>query len=629
MKLVKILFFILLTSKLGYSQVLSPTVVMIPTSQGDSLEADLYLPNLTDTFPTILIQTPYGKFLYRLGLPLGIGSNISTSNYAFVVLDWRGRFTNFSKANSSVDEGEDGYDVVEWIASQSWSNDKIGTWGPSALANVQFKTAKYKPPHLVCGVPMVGSPQFFYQDYYPGGAIKTEYVEQLDGLGYGISGTLVANPFYNLVWSLSEANSVYPSDIEIPMLHVGGWFDHNTNATIFQFDTCTALSPLPSGQKHHLLLGPWAHGGNGSAYVGSTNQGDLSFPLAAGINDTLANKFFDYHLRGIQNGWNNEPPVMYFQMGDNQWLTDTEFPPNYITNQTWYLQTNNTISQTTPSANNFSYQYDPTNPSPTIGGATLRNDLLQGPYDQKDSVESRSDHVIFSTDTLTSDLKLKGKIIINLYVSSDKKDTDFGIRLTDVYPDGRSILLNEGNIRMRFRNGFTTSDTASMIPGNVYPVQIELPNIAQTFKVGHQLRIIITSSNYPKRNRNMNNGEHDMYPGNSLDSVFNPEIANNTIYVGGSYQSHLVLPVDLTSTIIYDKEFDKTNIILSPNPATDFITANAKNTIITKLTLFNLEGKLIKSSNKSIISVIDIPNGTYMLKCDTENGSTTKKIIIN
>jgi predicted acyl esterase len=621
----KLLFILLISiSFAGTSQaLLTPSTIMIPTSNGDSLEADLYLPNLTDTFPTILIQTPYGKYLHRSGLPLGVGINIASSNYAFVVLDWRGRFTNLAKANASIGTGEDGYDVVEWIATQTWSNEKIGTWGPSALGNVQFETAKNQPPNLTCAMPMVASPHFYYDDYFSGGAVKTEYIDQLDGLGYGIGAVVLANPFFNPTWNFLQNNSVYPADIQVPMLMVGGWFDHNTAASFFQFDTCTKLSPLPIGQKHHLLMGPWTHGGNGTANVGTIAQGELTFSNANG-SDSIGNLFFDYYLRDIQNGWNTKLPLMYYQMGDNQWIEETVWPPTYTTNENWYLQSDNSITSTISIANNFSYNYDPLNPSPTQGGSTLRTDLLQGPYDQTDSVELRSDNVIFSTATLTSDLKIKGKIKVKLYVSSDKKDTDFHIRLTDVYPSGESILLNESNKRMRFRNGYATSDTASMIPGTVYPIEIDLPHIGQTFKSGHKLRVVITSSNYPKHNRNMNNGVGNMYPGNNPDSVFNPQIANNTIYVGGSNTSHLVLPVDNTNTSI--NEYEINNIKIYPNPTTNFITISSED-IIENIILYSINGEKLVEVKSNTISLKKYPKGSYFLEVETAKGVTTKKIV--
>jgi len=201
-----------------YSQLLSPQQFMFPTSQGDSLEVDVYLPNSTGSFPVILIQTPYGKNSFRLGLPLGVVRNLSASNYAFVILDWRGRFSNASKALPGVGIGEDGYDLVEWIASQSWSTGKIGTWGPSALGNVQFETAKKRPPHLTCAVPLVAAPHYSFEHYYTGGAARTELIEQIDNLGFGVSSTVSANPYYNATWAAIEGLSIYPDSIQIPML---------------------------------------------------------------------------------------------------------------------------------------------------------------------------------------------------------------------------------------------------------------------------------------------------------------------------------------------------------------------------------------------------------------------------
>ena len=182
---------------IAQSQVLVPQQVMFPTSQGDSLEVDVYLPNSTSSFPVILIQTPYGKNRFRLGLPLGIQRNLSSSNYAVVIMDWRGRFSNLSKAIPGLGTGQDGYDLVEWIASQSWSTGKIGTWGPSALGSVQFETAKKQPPHLTCAVPLVAAPHFMYEHYYTGGAARTELIDQLDILGFGITSTISNNPYYN------------------------------------------------------------------------------------------------------------------------------------------------------------------------------------------------------------------------------------------------------------------------------------------------------------------------------------------------------------------------------------------------------------------------------------------------
>ncbi len=607
------------------AQLLTPQKMMFPTSHGDSLEIDVYLPNNTGTFPVILIQTPYGKNSYRNGLPLGIKKNLSTSKYAFVILDWRGRFANLSKFNASIKTGEDGYDLVEWIAIQSWCTGKIGTWGPSALGNVQFETAKKRPPSLTCAVPQVASPQFFYEDYYAGGSARVAYLKQLDNLGFGITSTVMAHPYYDFLWAASESATVYPDSIEIPMLMIGGWYDHNTDAILFQFDTCTKNSPLPTGTKHHLLMGPWVHGGSGSAYVGSANQGQLTYPNAAGASDTVALQFFDYYLRNINNGWNNKKPVMYYQMGDDQWLEDTQWPVSYTTNTNYYLHSDGNLKTTQSTSDSLTFSYNPNSPSPTVGGATLSTSLNQGPYNQVPAVESRFDLLTFETPTLTQDLKVKGKIGVNFFISSDKKDTDVAIRVTDVYPDGRSMLLIDGIQRMRFRNGYRVTDTAFMVPGTVYPVSVELPNTAITFKTGHKLRIVVTSSNYPMYNRNMNNGG-EMYPGSNVDSVLNPQFVINKIHVGSAYPSHLVLPVDNTNTSLSENELFKLN--LYPNPAQDILFIESEE-LIKSIKIVDLAGKIvtIKNNSKSKLNINQLKSGLYVIILESEKGIVTKRFI--
>ncbi|MEN9002504.1 MAG: CocE/NonD family hydrolase [Flavobacteriales bacterium] len=609
----------------AHSQLLTPLQLMFPTSNGDNLEIDVYLPNATGSFPVILIQTPYGKNNFRNGLPLGIRRNLSASNYAFVILDWRGRFSNLSKFNPSIERGQDGYDLVEWIATQTWSSGKIGTWGPSALGNVQFETAKKQPPHLVCANPQVASPQFYYNKYYAGGAARTAQLKQLDALGFGISAIVGANPYYNLTWSIDESSTLYPDSINVPMLMTGGWYDHNTEAILFQFDTCNKRSTLPAGTKHHLLMGPWVHGGSGAAYVGSANQGQLTYNNAAGVSDSIALEFFDYHLRNINNGWDTKKAVMYYQMGDDQWLEDSQFPVSYTTPTNYYLQNDFSLKTSNSVAGNWPFSYNPTSPSPTVGGATLSTTLDQGPYDQVPSVESRFDLLTFSTPTLTQDLKIKGKIEANFFVSSDKKDTDVAVRITDVYPDGRSMLMLDGIQRMRFRNGYRVSDTSFLDSGVVYPVSIELPSTAITIKAGHQLRVIVTASNYPQYNRNMNNGE-EMYPGNNLDSVHNPQFVVNHIHVGGTNASHLVLPVDNTNTSLAERK-KSFKVSVFPNPSNGIINIETQEELIS-ISLFSVSGKeLINTGVTNKINVSNLASGVYILRFVSQNGVVEKKIV--
>lgn len=612
---------------------LTPIIDSIPMSDGEKLAADIYIPSGMSSGPVILIQTPYNRVFYHLSLPLLVGLNIDASNYIFVIVDWRGFYGSAGAAysgNPSI--GEDGYDVVEWIAQQAWSNGKIGTWGPSALGRVQFQTEKENPPHLVCICPLVAGPQYEYTEYFPGGVLRTEYVEQLDALGYGISPVLMAHPLHDFVWTFSESANFYPDSIRVPCFMIGGWYDHTIEQMLPFFNGIRTLSPINVRDKHRLLMGPWCHGGSGQAQVGSVPQGELSYPNSAHWNDSLAILFFDFYLRNINNGWDQTPFIQYYQMGENNWNNSAVWPPTGMTGTNFYFHQNGIINNVAPTntTDALSYNYNPNDPSPTVGGPTLRSDLDQGPYDQTTLVESRNDILVFSTEVLSHDVVVKGSATVHLKISSDRKDTDFAIRLTDVYPDGRSMLVNDGVFRMRFRNGYSSSDTAALIPGTIYDCSISLPNTCITFLAGHKIRVDVTSSNYPRFNRNMNtNGI--MYPGNSLDSLVNPLIANNTVYLNSTNFSYITLPQSGFNGV-HELQISDYGFQLYPNPATDDITVSFKKNISGTVSLCDLQGRIILtqviSGTENSISLKDISAGIYFVKAQSELGFEIKKIVI-
>lgn len=560
---------------LQVSAQLNPQFDSIAMRDGRKLAITRYHPASCSQCPTILIQTPYNRLAYNIiGLPLNIGYNINSSAYNVVIMDWRGFYGSAGTAYAgSPTRGEDGYDAVQWIAAQSWSDGQVGTWGPSALGRVQYLTAKENPPNLVCIVPLVAGPQYSYQEYYPGGVLRTEYVEQLDNLGFGTSALVLSVPYYNLLWSITESGNYYPDSIQVPALMIGGWYDHNVEVMLDFFAGIRSSSPLAVRDQHRLLMGPWTHGGSGAATVGSSVQGQLTYPNSAEWNDSLALLFFDYHLRGINNGWNSTPYITYYQMGENTWQTSSSWPPAGLSNYTFYLHNDGSLNTVMPggTAASLSYSYHPLDPSPTVGGPTLRPDLDQGPYDQAPLVESRNDILVHTTAPLLYDAVLKGQAQVHLRVSSDKKDTDFAVRLTDVYPDGRSMLVADGIARMRFRNGYTTADTASMVPGTVYDCILEFPHTAITFLAGHKIRLDITSSNYPRYNRNDNSGGV-MYPGMNGDSLANPQTAQNTVYMNSIHPSYIVLPLEsfLDATDEPQELFETVDVF--PNPATSQVT---------------------------------------------------------
>ncbi|HOY31284.1 MAG TPA: CocE/NonD family hydrolase [Bacteroidales bacterium] len=604
---------------------------------GKRLAVDIYVPDNGggNSYPVILVQTPYNRLLFRTyGLPI-IGNNIAASAYVMVIADWRCFYGSAAACSGNYDRANDGYDLVEWIAAQPWCNSKVGTWGPSALGRIQYMTARKRPPHLVCAIPLVAGPQYSYAEYYPGGVYRTEYVQQLDALGFGVSSTLLAHQTYDILWSYSEAVNFYPDSINIPVFMIGGWYDHNINVMMDFFAGLRQSSFTAVRDKHRLLIGPWTHGGHGNAGVGGVTQGELTYPGAAGWSDSLALSFFDYYLRSVPNNWNLTPYIQYFQMGENTWQSSADWPPAGVNEHTLYFQNDGGITEVLP-VNAGAYRtflYDPYDPSPTIGGPTLRADLLQGPYDQASQVESRSDILVFTTNVLTDNVIMKGKAQIHLFVSSDRKDTDFAVRLTDVYPDDRSMIISDGIIRMRFRDGYAAADTSLMIPGNVYEANIELPDVAMTFLAGHKIRVDISSSDYPRFDCNLNNGGPMYMAGDTL-------VPTNRIYVASDYASCIKLPVNGFFTAVAESNgIIVPSFYICPNPAVDFMNVEFTNTPDKNahMDIYDVNGKNIFSKKYTVgelnKKMLHIPlngfsEGIYLVTIQTTGEQYSRKVII-
>ena len=432
-------------------------VVQIPMRDGQSLTADVYLPKGGGKYPVVLIQTPYNKDPMRpswLGEGRwGANSLFTDANYAFVVMDWRGKFASQSAQlpDKQPNFGEDGFDAIAWIVKQEWSNGKVATWGLSALGRVQYETARENPPNLVCAVPIVMPLNLDYDTYFPGGVLWEEFALMLGRIGFGaaIRDNLAARPVKNEAWQAMAANFIKSEDFRIPMLFIGGWFDIYTDSVISGFETVRAKGGEKARTHSRLIMGPWVHG------IDQLKNGQLEFPAAHYFGMKKTRAFIDYWVRGIPNGIDKtEAPITYFQMGTNEWRTTESWPPKDSREQTYYFSSDKTLSTQTPKADvtPLTFRYDPANPAPTVGGHVLTPELQPGPADQREKVESRNDVLVFSTPVLEKDLAITGKVKVKLFVSSDRSDTDFTAILTDVYPDGRSISITEGIRRMRLRN---------------------------------------------------------------------------------------------------------------------------------------------------------------------------------
>jgi uncharacterized protein len=614
----KYLLLFILTTYYGFGQ-FQWTEIEIPVRDGKDLKADLWTSDTTEAKPCIFIQTPYNKELYR-GYPCygpGFKTFFDTSSYNYVIMDWRGFYANKDADDRQKDRGEDGYDGVEWIAEQSWCNGKVGTSGSSALGMIQFLTARQHPPHLVCCAPFVKDYKTKYTDYFYGGVLRSEHIEQLEKLGFITVETITNNPIYNNVWKMIENQSDYSSEIAVPMLMASGWFDHYPSDVIRAFEDIRKNSDESVRYQHKLIMGPWTHSG-----LGDTVQGELEFPEAAGMIQDLTKHFFAYYLLGAEINWLGMPNIRYFQMGENIWKNADDWNSiSQVSYDTLYLYGKYFLNDRNPPRGKYQILprdtiiYDPHDPSPTVGGSRFNpfeSNTPVGPYDISDSVENRDDILIYSTEELEEQLSITGKINIELFVQSDRKDTDFSVRLCDVYPDGRSMILTQGIKRARFRENLETEVFMDSL--SVYPITIELNDIAYTYLEGHKFRIDITCSNFPMFDKNPNTGGEMYVPGDTLTAI-------NSVHHSYVYPSKVIMPI-ATPLKIIENTITKNEIFVYPNPFNEStnISFNLGVNSNVKISLFNSLGqeievvvdKFINAGNHQVIvDIPELPQGLY------------------
>lgn len=482
--------------------------VRIPMRDGQSLAADVYLPAQPGAYPAVLIQTPYGRQRFGSAMPdvRAPDTFLDRDHYAFVILDWRGFYGSKDalQPGQVARRGQDGFDAVEWTARQPWCNGKVGTWGPSALGRVQFLTAMEQPPALACCVPIVASAQYTYEEYYENGVYREAHVRLLDRLGFDLSrfaypAVLSSSPVYTLA-----ARAVHPERLQVPMLMITGWYDPGVAR---QMDTFRMLREhaAPEARSHaRLVIGPWTH-----TAVGLERQGELRYPGAVNERDRVSRLFLDTWLRDDRtNGWANAPAFRWWQMGEEQWLSAES--PDAVATQTirFTLHGDGTLDER-PAADEPARTFlaDPKEPVLTHGGANVgfgsAGGIGIGPLDQS-GIEKRSDVLSFTTEPLARPLRLFGRARVSFSFSTDQKDATFAVRLCDVYPDGRSMLVCDGAGRAKYREG--TDHAAPVQPGEVYSIAFDLPPVGLTFLPGHRLRISVAGSNWPRFERNPHTG---------------------------------------------------------------------------------------------------------------------------
>ncbi|MFX0084661.1 MAG: CocE/NonD family hydrolase [Candidatus Hodarchaeota archaeon] len=523
---------------------------MVEMRDGTLLATDLYITPSSFGAPrtVILIRTPYGK-----SSMIGFRFLYSTQRYHMVIQDLRG--TGGSGDNETYimfqRDYQDGVDTIDWILNQSWCNGKIATIGLSALAINAFMFAGMNPAGLTVQSLVVGTPDLYEAAIFPGGvfreALVTEWIKSTSpwNMDFQLSqliGHSKKDSYYNTT-SLSMTPGPTFQNVNVPALHVGGWYDCFQQGTLNGYMGYDDFGGTGAKGKQLLIMGPFTHG-----FPRDGTHGELTFPTkrfsTASLYFDWETKLFDHVLLGKDFDWTGNR-VAYYMMGDiednsediNDYRFATDWPIPGYEDVFWYLTDTSSlqIGNNGIKDRNFSYIFDPRDPVPTLGGTNLV--IANGPYDQS-ILEDRDDILLFETPPLTEKVEIVGRMWAHLWVMSNCSNTDFTVKITDVYPDGRSMLITDGIINAIRRNGFNI-DAPALNSSGPTEVIIDLWSTAYQFNVGHKIRIAISSSNYPRFAINPNTGaSQELYSYQYLNRF----IANNTILVGPSFPSYLIFP---------------------------------------------------------------------------------------
>jgi hypothetical protein len=503
---------------------------MVEMRDGIRLATDVYLPDgNVSPHGAILVRTPYNKNGSGMG-------DWADKGWPSIVQDTRGRFQSEGTDTMFRDAHTDGYDTVEWIATQNWSDGKVATIGGSATGIVQYFMAGANPSSLKCQYIGAATPNL-YTTIYPGGQFRKNMIEEWlkkQGSSYILPELWARENFSLHYWSNVTLEDDW-GDVNVPAVHLGGWYDCFAQGILDGFMGYQYDGGAGAKGKSKLIVGPWTH-----ILFGERLQGELIYPENA--KDTFSAEYWDeildQYILGISKEFENRPNVVYYVMGDvknsnalgNFWRYADDWPPEHIDDE-WYFHENNVLSMDSPgSYSPLTYTYNPNNPVPTKGGTNLYPPT--GPHDQR-SIESRADVLVFTSDVLTEPYEATGRIKARLFVSSDCPDTDFTVKLTDVYPDGKSMLICDGILRMRNRNGFDHWEF--MKPGEIYEVEVDLWSTSYIWNKGHRIRVAVSSSNYPRYLANPNTKD-------GINQNTGYSIAENMLYLSSDYPSCIILP---------------------------------------------------------------------------------------
>jgi putative CocE/NonD family hydrolase len=562
--------------------------VAVVMRDGVTLRADIFRPDAADKFPALLQRTPYDK---NYGTEFGLKA--AAQGYVVIIEDVRGRFASEGEWYPFKNESNDGYDTVEWAAALPYSTGKVGMFGVSYVGATQMLAAIAHPPHLAGICPVITGSNYHENWTYQGGAFEQWFNESWTSLALApdtfnravakhtdvVTGartlplvdyspfefkTLsaqsnatsslapyfldwLAHPSYDDYWKRVSIEDHY-SDITVPALHIAAWYDIFLGGSLRNYLGIKARGGSEEARRgQRLLVIVGGHAGD------APKIGALDFGQASKFDyDETTIRWYDYLFKGVQNDFASGKPVRIFVLGRNEWRQEQEWPLRRARNTRYFLHSTGAANGLSPggaeqAGNGFlsavaptaerpdQYTYDPSDPAPTVGGPLCCDALPTGigPEDQRPA-EARNDVLVYTSPAFAKDTEVTGPVSLDLYVSSSAVDTDFTGMLVDVWPNGFAQNLTSGILRLRYRNSQNKPELAN--PGEIYHITLDLWATSNVFLAGHKLRLEVSSSNFPRFDRNLNSGEEQAHATRIVK-------ARNVIYHDSAHPSALILPL--------------------------------------------------------------------------------------
>ncbi|MCE2466198.1 MAG: CocE/NonD family hydrolase [Dehalococcoidia bacterium] len=566
--------------------------VAIPMRDGVVLYADVYRPDSDAKVPVLLQRTPYNKNMPPARTAALDALRAASHGYAVVVQDTRGRYSSGGEFYPFRHEIDDGYDTLEWCASQPWSSGKVGMFGRSYVGATQWLAALSGHPALVAIAPGLTASDYHEGWTYQGGAMawgfavswtlsaltsanlgnisrnrdvpagtRERLLEAIDDMHESfrtlpprdyphLQGGL-ADYFYDWIahsraddyWGRLRIEDQHHR-LNVAVFNIAGWHDIFLKGSLRNFRGMRESGPNEEVRsKQRLIVGPWHHATPGPDVSGDVYFGAMASDVAVDMN-ALHLRFFDRWLKGIENNLESEPPVRIFVMGENRWRDEQEWPLARTRHTDYYLHSDGQANgadgdgslstEVCGAEPSDVYVYDPRCPVPTRGGGLCcSNGFLPGGAFEQKEIESRPDVLVYTSSPMTSSMEVTGPVSLVLYASSSAPDTDFTAKLVDVSPCGCTRNLTDGIVRARYRDSL--SESSLIEPGKVYKYTIDLVATSNVFLPGHSVRLEVSSSNFPRFDRNPNTGREP-----SEEAELKPAL--QTVFHDEQWPSQLVLP---------------------------------------------------------------------------------------